>query len=397
MHASTELVDSSILTNCHKLDEKALNVIDNLNRNNEGSVPTTLQVLSLIRPMITSFDVIDRIGVVNGYKKVLCSLLKNRGIEQRTSQWYEARGTMITASDFAQAVGQAKFGTEEEFYEKKCGYVEREFDQSAPPLRWGIMFEDVACELYSYLNGNVKVHNFGLLRHPTKPFIGASPDGITSDGIMVEIKCPWRRKINGSIPIQYYYQIQGQLEVCDLKECDYFECEFEQIYDIDNEYDQIISMYSESDLMFLIHNVGVVVEFIHKESKARTYKYPFNELHNIKSIYHIKSFLMNWVEHVINDVDRVIFDVQIVWWKVRKCDTLKISFDKAFTDALIKDLEVIWERIVTFKGNKTLYDEYMVNFNHRKTSKKNTHENNTPAYIKNMKDATPFSIDENED
>jgi len=47
-------------------------------------------------------------------------------------------------------------------------------------------------------------------------------------GIMLEIKCPWQRKIDGVIPTQYLMQIQGQLEVCDLEECDYLECEIEE-------------------------------------------------------------------------------------------------------------------------------------------------------------------------
>jgi hypothetical protein len=29
---------------------------------------------------------------------------------------------------------------------------------------------------------------------------------------MLEIKCPFRRRITGEVPLQYYYQIQGQLE-----------------------------------------------------------------------------------------------------------------------------------------------------------------------------------------
>ena len=35
------------------------------------------------------------------------------------------------------------------------------------------------------------------------------------------------------MPQQYYYQIQGQLDVCGLDECDYLECEFEVTEDPD--------------------------------------------------------------------------------------------------------------------------------------------------------------------
>jgi putative phage-type endonuclease len=158
------------------------------------------------------------------------ALLQNPGVTQRTPEWYAARMTMITASDIAQALGCAKFGTQKQFFVKKCGGPEeqKEFDGSLPPLKWGVMFEPVANAVYERLNG-VCLHEFGLLRHPEVDYIGASPDGITDDGVMVEIKCPWRRKITGEVPLQYYYQIQGQLEVTGLRDCDYFECEFFEV------------------------------------------------------------------------------------------------------------------------------------------------------------------------
>ena len=63
---------------------------------------------------------------------------------------------------------------------------------------------------------SVEVFEFGILRHPTIECLGASPDGISDIGIMLEIKCPWKRKKTETIPEQYYYQIQGQLDVCSL-------------------------------------------------------------------------------------------------------------------------------------------------------------------------------------
>lgn len=68
---------------------------------------------------------------------------------------------------------------------------------------------------------------YGLIRHIDVhgderglSWIGASPDGITDCGSMVEIKCPYRRQIvPGHVPHHYYPQIQVQLEVCDLSLC----------------------------------------------------------------------------------------------------------------------------------------------------------------------------------
>ena len=38
---------------------------------------------------------------------------------------------------------------------------------------------------------------------------------------MLEIKCPTKRPITGFIPEYYHYQVQGQLEVCNLNYCDF--------------------------------------------------------------------------------------------------------------------------------------------------------------------------------
>ena len=71
----------------------------------------------------------------------------------------------------------------------------------------------------------MEIIEFGLLDHHSLPWIGASPDGITPDGVMLEIKCPNVRRIKPrEFPIYYWVQMQIQLEVCDLDECDYIEC-----------------------------------------------------------------------------------------------------------------------------------------------------------------------------
>ena len=154
-------------------------------------------------------------------------LLKIPKIEQKTPEWYEARHNLITASDFAQALGKGKFGTQKQLIVKKVEQNTDAISKSNIFFEWGNLFEPVACHIYAQMHG-VRVHEFGLLKHPRYDFFGASPDGITDEGVMLEIKCPLKRKIvaGGEVPTQYYYQIQGQLDVCDLDNCDYFECEF---------------------------------------------------------------------------------------------------------------------------------------------------------------------------
>jgi hypothetical protein len=51
--------------------------------------------------------------------------------------------------------------------------------------------------------------------------LGASPDGVTEDGLLIEIKCPLTRKIEKKVPSYYLPQVQLQLEITDLEECDF--------------------------------------------------------------------------------------------------------------------------------------------------------------------------------
>jgi putative phage-type endonuclease len=179
--------------------------------------------VSLSLPQVTA-----RLTQICANRSGLRRLQARDSIPQRTPPWYAARHDMITASDVAQALGKGKFGTQRDFLNKKSSGAAAVPLSLAdcPPLKWGVMYEPVANAVYTALTG-ARVHEFGLLRHPHVDFLGASPDGVTELGVMLEIKCPYRREVipGGEVPLQYYLQIQAQLEVCDLQECDYLECQ----------------------------------------------------------------------------------------------------------------------------------------------------------------------------
>jgi putative phage-type endonuclease len=138
---------------------------------------------------------------------------------QRTPEWYEARETMFTASSDVHAIITAR--KPDRLVAKKCGY-DSKFTGNI--YTWhGNKYEDIAISIYEK-RYNREVWEFGLLRHQTIKVLGASPDGITTCGRMVEIKCPSGRKIDGKIKPVYFTQMQTQMEVCDLEVCDFFEC-----------------------------------------------------------------------------------------------------------------------------------------------------------------------------
>lgn len=268
--------------------------------------------------VINKKSIKNRIKAINIYKNKLVDLQKQPIIVQRSEEWYNIRNNLITASDFAQALGKGKFGTKKQFFENKCGYQEVKIDFSIAPLQWGVRYEEVAKKVYES-NMNIHVHEFGLMKHPTIDFVGASPDGISENGIMLEIKCPWKRKKTETIPDQYYYQIQGQLEVCDLEECDYIECYFKEF---------------ENELDFLedenVYYKGIIL-------KNKNDEYEYGELNDLEF-------------HKNKEYSQIyLYGLKDVFQK-------RVYRDKQFFSEIINDIEVVWNNVKIYKSDKNKYD-----------------------------------------
>ena len=149
--------------------------------------------------------------------------LKNMVLpEQRSPEWYSIRENLLTASSLADALGKGRFTTRDHLLLDKTSNTSKPFEMN-PIIEWGVKYEPVATEFYEKMN-NLKIVEFGLIPHPELSIFGASPDGICDIdspkeyvGRMLEIKCPPKRQFTNEVPIHYWMQMQGQLEVCDLE------------------------------------------------------------------------------------------------------------------------------------------------------------------------------------
>lgn len=178
------------------------------------------------------------------------SLLERPLVPQRSPEWFKLREKRITASEAASCFQASlknvtpylkhfptaqvtinatanPYCSYEDFMRRKLGYDQFKGNKAT---EFGTLYEPMATRLYEKVKETV-VHEFGFMEHETIPFIGASPDGITPDGVMLEIKCPFKRVPNGVPPLYYYIQMQLQLEVCDLDMCHYLECEIKEVKD----------------------------------------------------------------------------------------------------------------------------------------------------------------------
>lgn len=137
-------------------------------------------------------------------------------IEQRTPEWYSARQNMLTASDVATVIGTNPYEKYDALVERKSYGTNTFFGNFA--TAHGQKHEDTARLLFGRLYG-LETWEVGLFRHPVHKWLGGSPDGIASDGSLIEIKCPLKREIKHMIPTYYYPQVQLCMEILDIPQC----------------------------------------------------------------------------------------------------------------------------------------------------------------------------------
>jgi len=155
---------------------------------------------------------------------------------QKSEAWLNQRKDKLTSSDAATALGINPYQKREELLFKKCGLDSKPFTGNIA-TRHGEKYEDEAIEKYCRIMGK-KNFNFGLLCHKDVHknddyyWLGGSPDGVAvdydnqddSEAILLEVKCPFRRKIiSGTIPNYYLPQVQLNLFICGLKKADFIE------------------------------------------------------------------------------------------------------------------------------------------------------------------------------
>lgn len=265
-----------------------------------------------------------RLEQIRLFRNTLQELLAQPQVEQRTPEWHDMRKNRLTASDTATAMNRGKFETRKNLLRKKAFPHLFPF-QSNYIMKWGTMFETVANRCYRQRNGDMVIHEFGLVPHPTIPHYGASPDGITELGIMLELKCPMKRRIDGTIPEQYEIQMQGQMAVCGLSECDYVECGLEDFQDVEA-YLAGINATSMTD-----H--GIVLEY--SDQGVMSYDY--------SPEYLTPAEAWIWAQERIKTEQKHL--VKITPWKLREYFTERVNFDPERWVGIEKDVATFWQDV----------------------------------------------------
>jgi len=161
-------------------------------------------------------------------------------VPQRTQAWYEQGKSVLTASEFGSLFGSPR-AIRQLAFQKVIQPVQQQTNRLAcltcemGPFDWGIRFEPVVKQILDAKWG-AKIVDSGRLMHPTDPLLAASPDGFIMEatdpariGRLLEIKCPISREIGAGIPFEYWCQMQIQMEVTGIEECEYVEVKVDSI------------------------------------------------------------------------------------------------------------------------------------------------------------------------
>jgi putative phage-type endonuclease len=311
---------------------------------------------------------------------------------QRSPAWFKQRDGAITASDAGCVVGENHNEDPYRFIMKKLGkvpFVSNEF------CHHGKKYEAIATMLYEY-RMNVKVHEFGLIMHPKYKFLAASPDGIVGlykhDGIhltkhcgrMLEIKCPFRRKIKTEgeikgeiVPDYYWVQVQNQLECCELDECDFWQNELAEYQDREEFIDD-----TDADEPFRSartgHEKGCVIQMLpmHMYKEFTTEERDENgnvigTLVDIKKYYailydHAKYIYPPCVEMTPFDCDKWISEAiqtiysdhhgycfdRVLYWKLVKPGCVTVQRDVEWFNKHLPIYQKMWDYVEFFRRHK---------------------------------------------
>jgi len=252
---------------------------------------------------------------------------------QRTPEWYEFRSNLITASNAWKAF-ESQSAINQLIYEK-CQPI-KAIDPDVKvinnvntntAMHHGQKYEPLSVMFYED-KYNTKVEDFGCIKHPTYPFLGASPDGINVDplserfGRMLEIKNPVSRDITGIPKKEYWVQMQLQMEVCDLDECDFLETKFVE-YPDRKSYEQDINCKK-----------GIIIQFYTKEGVPF---YAYKPLHLEE--------VSEWEEETITLYESDVYNysfTKYIYWKLEYLSCVLVLRNREWFKNNIGQLENVW-------------------------------------------------------
>lgn len=278
--------------------------------------------------------------------------------EQRSDDWYRFRWDGLTASnlwkifDTQSSLNSLIYG--------KCVPIDVKKYQSVnidSAFHNGHKYEPLSLMIYEEIY-DTEVSEYGCITHDDYEFLKASPDGINTKrgnpryGRLVEVKNPVSRKLTGIPKKDYWIQMQHQMEVCDLNECDFLETVFKS-YENEEEFMKDGTFTKTADGK----RKGVLIRYY--DSKEPIYEYaPLNLSKQEFDVWYNETMEKNkhltWIENI--------------YWYLEDISIVLVTRNKKwYNNALPKMIET-WNTIIK---------ERKEGYNHRKPNKREKKDKKT--------------------
>ena len=277
---------------------------------------------------------------------------------QRTPEWYQYRYNLITASNAYKAF-ESQSMQNQLIYEKCKPLVINSGDvvqsvNTNTTLHWGQKYEPLSVMIYEH-RYHTKIEDFGCIKHDVYGFIGASPDGINVDpksplyGRMLEIKNIVNRDITGIPKKEYWIQMQLQMEVCKLDECDFLETKFTEYPDYSTYAEDTDETTGDLNISKDHKRKGTIMYFQTLEGLP---KYVYQPL-NLTS-----KEIGQWREKMIANSCHIF--IKIIFWKLDIFSCVLVHRNRQWFQDNVGKLEMLW---------KTVEQERVTGYEHRAPKK----------------------------
>jgi hypothetical protein len=183
---------------------------------------------------------------------------------------------------------------------------------------------------------------------------------------MLEIKCPLTREIKlegeiyGEICPEYYFaQVQVQLEVCDLDECDFLQCKIEE-YSGRNEFNHdtaLDCLYKSAEYGM---EKGCIIQLLPKDKIMEFCLYSAKYIYPPKINMSPKDY-DDWISDTINNLWKThkeyVFD-KTIYWKLTRMNNVTIIRDKKWFNQNCPMIKETWDFITFYRQHTDKLDGF---------------------------------------
>ena len=273
----------------------------------------------------------------NKIKAQLTYLKNTLQPEQRSDEWYIFRNSALTASNIYK-IFISDYSQSQLIIEKSEPLDVNKFKNTnlSSPMHHGQKYEPVSILYYEYINNTI-VSEFGCVKHSKYSYIAASPDGIICDensplyGRMLEIKNVVSREISGIPKMDYWIQMQLQMEVCDLNECDFLETKFTEYLTQEDYLDDVSDHYR-----------GFIMQFSTINGEVH-YEYPPFAMSKIDT----KEY-NTWIQAQLEKNSNKTY-VRNIYWKLEVISCILVLRNKLWFKNVQPYIEIFWTNLIEEK------------------------------------------------